>query len=288
MRDKEDDGCEKVMDECGEPRVKIYVQPEKQRMKRPTTMLEKRTEAVEKNSIYRQSFKPPEAPHRRSAVKPVQNFWPMAQNGEGIANVTIQRASFPEWPCDQRPPPVIQGDHEIGNCEQPIKAVTSQRHDYVKKSVPVPVRYRASDPAIDLQDGCSTGGGGDVRCQMASVTTTTDTFSVKDLVRPQESARPATATHWMARDERMAAVTETSASYVPWDLLTLYRSTECLPYCRPDEPIDDCTVYKRSYKPPGNFRDPLPGELTPVDRFGSSVDSEGHPFYPRAHDYNYS
>ncbi|VVC42338.1 Hypothetical protein CINCED_3A024783 [Cinara cedri] len=286
MRDKEDDGCEKVVNECGEPRARIYVQPEKQRMKRPTTMLDKRTEALENNSIYRQSFKPPEDPRKRTAVEPGQHFWPMARDGEGIATVTVQRASFPEWPCDQRPPPAIQSDHEIGNCEQPMQAVTSQRHDYVKKRVPLPVRYRASDPAIDLQGGCGTGDGGGARCQMASVTTTADTFGATDTVRPQESARPATAAHWTARDERMAAVTETSASYVQWDPLTLYRSAECLPYCRPDEPIDDCTVYKRSYKPPGDFRDPLPGELLSVGRFGSSAPPESHPVYPKAHDYN--
>lgn len=214
---------------------------------------------------------------------PGQHFWPIARDGEGIATETIQRSSFLEWPSCQRPPAAIPDQHLIGiSSEQPMQAVTSQRHDYVSKNVPTPDRYRASNPAIDLRDDVD----GDVSCQMASNTTTTDTFGIPDTVCPRKSARPSTAGDWSATDFRMTGVTETSASYMPWDPLSLPRPSDYLPYCRPDVPIDNCTVYKRSYKPPGHLRDPLPSELPSTVQFGSRVDSEGNMFYPRAHDYN--
>lgn len=235
-------------------------------------------------SVRRQSYKPPEPLSKRSAVMPEQNFWPIARDGEGIDTATTQRASYPEWPCGQRLPSTLPGEHEIGHGgQQPMQVVTSNRHDYVAYDVPEIVRYRSPDTTIDL----SNGGG--CACGMAALTTTADTFGTNrpDTVCPRKSARPATAGHWSAADARMTAVTETSASFQPWDPLSLSRPTDGLPYCRPDVPVDNCTVYKNSYKPPGQFRDPLPGEPAPaVVRFGTHVDCDGRKFFPRAHDYN--
>lgn len=227
---------------------------------------------------------------------PEQHFWPIARDGEGIDAATTQRASYPEWPCGRRLPSTLPGEHEIGHSgQQPMQVVTSNRHDYVAYGVPEIVRYRSPDTVVDLTNGRGAdnddggGGGGGVRCRMAALTTTADTFGANrpDTVRPRKSARPATAGRWSAADARMTTVTETSDSFRPWHPLSSSRPSDALPYCRPDVPVDNCTVYKNSYKPPGQFRDPLPGEPAPaVVRFGTHVDCEGRKFFPRAHDYN--
>lgn len=105
-----------------------------------------------------------------------------------------------------------------------------------------------------------------------------------------------TADRWVPGKVPMATETEASASYRPWDPLSLYRHHGAFAYCRPDVTVNDCTVYSDSYRPPGVFRDPLPGEKQPVVRFSYCTDAltdDDHdenttrsPFYPRAHDYN--
>lgn len=206
-----------------------------------------------------------------------------------FGKLTIHRASFPKWPSAQRPRLVVPYDHDlVGDmaCE-PMQAVTSQRHDYVSKNMSTADRSRRIMPIVNL--ACCD------QCPMDSTTTTATAFRILMTARKRPSARPITAGCWIPENVPMATETEASASYRPWDPLSLYKHHGAFVYCRPDVAVNDCTVYSGSYRPPGVFRDPLPGEKQPAVRFSYCTEAPSNnndgdtaciPFYPRAHDYN--
>lgn len=246
----------------------------------------------------RQSYKPVGQLQceRRLASAPAVSVWPRAGPDERLARLTTHKASFPGWPGAERPPPTLPDDHEMGGGRGPMQAVTSQRHDYVSKAMPANVRGRAASTIVRLGD---YGGGGGCPVMMASATTTAEAFAAgtSTVAGRRPSVRPPTADRWsLVSCGQMAADTETSRSYVPRAAVaaaSIRRPTTA--YCRPADPVNGCTVYTGSYRPPGEYRDPLPGERPPPHRYrgfyateddDNALAADGRPFYPRAHDYN--
>ncbi|XP_025192722.1 uncharacterized protein LOC112592784 [Melanaphis sacchari] len=163
--------------------------------------------------------------------------------------------------------------------------MTSQRHDFVSKCLETQ-RQRANGPKESL--GKNWGGG---ECAMKTKTTTAEAYIFKckpDGRRPL--ARPSTASWSQGPNLRMANETETNSRYKKWSPLLLSRPQPPPAYCRSNDPVNGRTVYTASYRPPGSFRYPLPGEQPPVDGYMYKKANEGdikeQPFYPRAHDYN--
>jgi len=199
----------------------------------------------------------------------------------------VQRASFREWSGVDRTLPVVICDHElVGGTHEQMQNVTSQRHDFVTKCLPEAERQRAAGPPETIGTYCGSG-----TCAMTGKTTTGDAFMTPWTDGRRPLARPSTAVWSQGPNLLMAKETETSSSYQKWGPLALYRPRSMPPYCRSEEPVNDRTVYKVSYRPPGSFRDPLPGEQPPANGYGNddkaADESEtGRPFYPRAHDYN--
>ncbi|XP_060841758.1 uncharacterized protein LOC132922316 [Rhopalosiphum padi] len=200
--------------------------------------------------------------------------------------MTVHRASFREWQDVDRTRPAVPADHElVGGTQERMQNVTSQRHDFVTKCLPEAQRQRATGPPETIGHNCGSGP-----CPMTSKTTTADAFGFtcnSDGRRPL--ARPSTASWSQGPNLLMAKETETSSSYQQWGPLTISRPQSLAAYCRSEEPVNGRTVYTVSYRPPGSFRDPLPGEQLPADgyRHSKSDKAEPHqPFYPRAHDYN--
>lgn len=250
--------------------------------------------------MHRQSYKPIQCGGRPAAIEPTTTvcFGPTTKlTCEEFDCLTVHRASFPVWPDAQRSRLAVPDDHELvgGGGREPMQAVTSQRHDYVSKNVTAADRYRRAAPPDTIMPA-----QGD-RCPMATATTTATTFGATrtptDGRRP--SARPATADRWAPGDHvRMAVETETKCSYRPWAQFSLVRRRCAAPFCRPAVAVNDCTVYTGSYRPPGVFRDPLPGEHPPATRYrlcpdatdddddDATVAAGRGPLYPRAHDYN--
>lgn len=234
---------------------------------------------------------------------PTQSPWPTcAQAGQQFDGVTVHRASFPVWPDAERPRAALPGDHELAcHGRGPMQAVTSQRHDYVTKKLAADDRCRTAWPTVHLGVGswCPVqNGGGGGRCPMDDATTTAAAFAVSAAgTGPRRpSARPSTAGGWLVGDACMAAETECSSSYRPWDPpQPLTRRRVDAAYCRPTVAVSDCTVYAGSFRPPGVFRDPLPGELPPAVWPNRGLgcrrpdDDAGRlpaTVYPRAHHYH--
>jgi len=238
---------------------------------------------------YRLSYKNPEPQlnNFRLTSAPTEGLWPRQNDCEEQINnrLTVQKASFREWRNADRTLPVVICDHElVGGTQDRMQKLTSQRHDFVVKHLPKSERQRATGPPETIGTYCGSG-----TCTVPSQTTTGEAFRNPWTDGRRPLARPCTAVWSQGPNLRMAEVTETSSSYKQWSPPALYRSRPLPAYCRSEEPVNDRTVYTVSYRPPGSFRDPLPGEQPPADgyRYGDkSADEVLQPFYPRAHDYN--
>ncbi|CAI6369551.1 unnamed protein product [Macrosiphum euphorbiae] len=168
-----------------------------------------------------------------------------------------------------------------------MQNVTSQRHDFVAKSLPKAERQRATRPEETIGTNCGSGA-----CAITGNTTTADAFGIPCNNGRRPLARPSTANWSQGPNLLMAKETETNSSYQQWDPLELFRPRSLAPYCRPEEPVNGRSVYKESYRPPGSFRDPLPGEQPPINGYGNDDKSAANEadtsqtFPPRAHHYN--
>jgi len=239
---------------------------------------------------FSQSYKRhgPQLKSGRPTEARMEGLWPSQDScSEQFNRMTVHRASFREWPCVDRTLPAVQCDHElVGGSQQRMQNVTSQRHDFVTKCLPEDERQRATGPAETIGTNCGSGA-----CAMTGKTTTADAFGIPCTNGRRPLARPCTATWSQGPNLLMAKETETSSSYQQWGPLALSRPRSLVAYCRSEEPVNGRTVYTVSYRPPGSFRDPLPGEQPPVNGYGnndkcSDEADTSRPFYPRAHDYN--
>lgn len=229
---------------------------------------------------------------RNAAIipQPEPSLWPTACPKEPLARTTTYGACFPGWPGVERPPPTVPGDHEMGGGCGPMQDITSQRHDYVSKGLSEAERPRAKRPVAQLGGECSG-------CPMATITTTAASFTEAPWAAAERRPmfRPPAVDCWLTPDSgRMAVDTVMRSSYRPYSSAA-FASAVRKPwamFCRPTERLNSCTVYKGSYRPPGEFRDLLPGECAPTNRYlgncaaDANEDFADRSFYPKAHDYN--
>ncbi|KAL4150103.1 hypothetical protein QTP88_003941 [Uroleucon formosanum] len=271
--------------------MQIYQQPKRRQIYKPLTKICPAT-VVDGwgRSTYRQSYKHPGPQPKscRPTVAPTEDLWPRQDNCREEFNwLTVHRASFLKWSDADRTLPAVQNDHElVGGTQEHMQTLTSHRNDFVGKCLPEAERQRATGPAETIGTNCGSGA-----CAMTGITTTADTFGSPCTIGRRPLARPSTAAWSQGPNILMDKETETSSSYQQWGPLALPRPRPLAAYCRSGEPVNGRTVYKVSYRPPGSFRDPLPGEQLPANGYGNDHKStdeaeKNRPFYPRAHDYN--